>query len=150
MSAFRKSLIDALVPRKRRLRVTHPWPTECEHALKQVFRAIAWIGAHPEGQYRNRSRLAQGSGVFRVGAADAKNLASGFRKNPVKETFLEVRVGTSSRGPRSSPPLITFKTPGGRILTNVVGGSKYRKRGKNRRLQEQRCCRPSRGMATLL
>jgi len=56
-------------------------------------------------------------------------------EDPVKETFWKSGWDVI-QGPRSSPPADHIQNAGRKNVTNVVGGSKYRKRGKDRRLQD--------------
>ena len=63
-----------------------------------------------------------------------KDLASGLRRSREGD-LLEVRVGRHP-GAKVIPSADHIQNAGRQDLTNVVGGSKYRKRGKDRRLQD--------------
>jgi hypothetical protein len=83
--------------------------------------------------------------VFQGCSGGCEDLASGFRRS-CEGDLLEVRVGRHP-GAKVIPSADHIQNAGRKDLTNVVGGSKYCKRGKDRRLQDngvagqQRWCR---------
>src|ERR1700739_893816 len=128
---FRKSLIDALVHEKP-FEGDTPLATECEHASKQVFGDCLRIGIRKDNTGIVHAQLKRQ--VCQGGGGGCEDLASGCRRS-CEGDLLEAWMG-GHPGAKVIPAADHIQNAGRKDLTNVVGGSKYRKRSKDCRLQD--------------
>jgi hypothetical protein len=84
-----------------------PMPGTAKNPVARTTTAAS-KGMEPEDEPRRR---------YHQLAVDAQK-GTPVSEDPVKETFWKSGWDVI-QGPRSSPPLITFKTPGGRMLSDT-------------------------------
>src|ERR1700722_14602320 len=126
---LRKRWIDALV-HEEAFEGDTPLATEQEHALKQVLGDCLRIGIRKDNTGIVPAQL-KGQ-VFQGWSDGCEDLSPGFRRS-CEGDLLEARMGRHP-GAQLIPSAYHIQNAGRKDLANVVGGSKYRKRGKDRRL----------------